>query len=281
MSQEQFAQNIEEYCQKFGEVFQDVYDEVKRAVNDKLHDTSCVVDFLIAAMVAVTKYSELHGLDKKELVHDVVYKVVDDMTIDEEEKTQLKNQIAPYLGPTIEILICAAKSRLFLEKFDDVEGDAEDVYNGCYKGCLPKAKSKAKSVKRKGKSVPIESGAIEDLGVIIYDKLRGMIANKHIDISNIMTIVAFTMQLVQQYPTLEGIQKKLIVKKVIYRLINEIPLSEGDRAAILILLNGTIDKTIDYIIAIANGEIDLIGQLVEVVGKISTSCAGCCGKKQE
>lgn len=277
---EEFAQNIEEYCQKFGEVFEDVYQEVTTELKDKLNDSKAIVDFLVAAMKAVSKHGELHGFDKKEMVRDVVDKVIDDMTIDEKEKDELKHNVSPYLDHTVEVLIAASKGHLFLKKVkDEIIESASDVYEnttGC--GCFKNNNKKIN--KNTTRNVPIESGAVDDLGVIIYEKLRKMITTKHVTLNNIISIVGIVMQLIQQYPTLTGPQKKQIVKNVIYRLIKEIPISDADRLAVQGFLDGTLDKTIDYIIAVANGEIDLIGQVVEIVDNISEKCSGCCGKKQ-
>lgn len=281
----EFAVDIEEYCQKFAEVFEDVYQEVSEFAKDKFDDASNLVDFLVEAMKAVAKHGELHGFDKKELVNDVVCKVIDDMTIPFEDKEELRHKVLPHLSGVIEMMIAAAKGHLFLKKVgdkmedygDDVAYSCKKCCTGCCAGCKPKPQPKSVIPRSNvAKDVPIESGAVDDLGVIIYDKLRKMITTKHVTVSNIITVVGIIMQLVQQYPTLLGAQKKQIVKNVIYRVVAEFPMAETDRLALKVFLDGALDRSIDYIIAIANGEIDLIGQVVDAVDKISESCARCC-----
>ncbi len=280
----EFAQDIEEYCQKFSEVFEDVYEKVSKFAKDKLHDANNIMDFLIEAMKAVSMYSKLHGFDKKELVNDVIIKVIDDMTISSEEKEELRHKVAPYIGNIVEVLVAAAKGHLFLEKIEDkLEEYGNDVAESCNKciiKCCITCRHKPKTTHfNVVKEVPIENGAVEDLGVIIYDKLCAMISTKQVTLSNIISIVGIVMQLVQQYPALLGEQKKRIVKNIIYRLIGEFPMAEADRLALKGFLDGTLDKSIDYIIKVFNGEIDIVGQVVEYAEKISDSCQKCCASR--
>jgi hypothetical protein len=286
----EFAEDIEEYCQKFAEVFEDVYEEVSEFAKDKFDDASNLVDFLMEAMKAVGKHGELHGFDKKELVNDVVHKVIDDMTISFEEKDELRHKVAPHIGNIVEVMVAAAKGQLFLKKVgdkledygDDVADSCQKCCAGCGSGCKPKPQPQSVAPRSNvAKDVPIESGAVDDLGVIIYEKLRKMISTKHVTLANIISVVGIIMQLVQQYPTLLGEQKKQIVKNVIYRVIAEFPMTETDRLALKGFLDGTLDKTIDYIIAVANGEIDIIGQVIDAVDKISESCARCCAPRAQ
>lgn len=272
MAQE-FAQDIEEYCQKFSEVFEDIYDDVKKYAKDRFNDADNLIDFLMVAMRTVAKHGELHGFDKKELVRDVVNQAIVDMTISDEDKDELRHKVAPYLDHTVEVMIAAAKGYLFLQKVKDELAEQAGDLKECCQGCCLRCKKQEPKIYTLS-SVPTEGG-VDDLGVIIYEKLRKMISTKHVTINNVISIVGIAMQLVQQYPTLQGAQKKQIVKNVIYRLIDEIPMSEIDKMAVKAFLNSTLDKTIDYIISIANGEIDLLGEIEKVVDKCSVLCAKC------
>lgn len=291
-----FAQDIEEYLHKYALVFENVYNKVRKAAQDKLNDMNNIMEFLITAMYIVSQHPELHGCDKKELVRDVIAKVIDDMSITDEDKAHLKH-IFPFLDHIVDVLIAAAKGRLFLAKvgheIEEYVEDTTECVGGCVGGCFKKTfgkckgkcqdkcTKKAKTVARpKFKDIPIEAGAIDDMGVLIYDKLKSMITTKQINMNNIMTIVGIVMQLVQQYPALTGEQKKQIVKNVVYKLVNDLPLSDSDRLSLLGLLNATLDKTIDYIIAVASGQIDIIGQIVDTAEKISNGCSRLCTKKQ-
>lgn len=270
------ADNIQDYVEEYTKIFQNVYNNVLLFAKDKLDKADNVVDFLMLAMTAVNEHGRLHGFEKKEIVKDVVAKLVETMTIDDEQKDELRRVVTPHLDETIDFMIAAAKGYLFLEKVGD------KVEEGFQKCCLPcKRKSRRRGGARQPKTFELPPHrSITGLADIIYDKVRGMITSKSVSISNIVSIVTIVMQFVQQYPALAGGEKKQIVKHVIYRLIDEIPINPLDREGIKAFLNTTLDKTIDYVISVARGDIDLIGKISDVIDKCGTSCGGCCGKKE-
>lgn len=275
------AQDIQEYFEQYNELFTELLNKLVAKLKTKTDDACNFVVFVAEAVKIISEEAMmLHGYQKKEMVIDLVKSVVETMDIDEVEKTKLRNFIFPSIDNTIDLFIAAAKGYLFLQKVE------QDIDEGCAKcqascsggGCggCKKTKNKAKKpvktlhVLRDG-----EGGVyLEGLVDVVYGKLHTMITNKTITVSNVIAIVTLTMQLVQQYASLTGQEKKYIVIHVVTKLVNEIPMNEDDRFAVQAIVNTTLDKTIDYVVAVANGEIDLLGQIEETVGRCKAMC-GC------
>ena len=264
-------ENIEEYCADYSVKLQQLYDDVLVFAKTKLEDGDNIIDFLIEAMKKVCTFTEIHGYEKKELVLDVVRKVIDIMTIKDDEKDRLRKNVAPFLDHIVDLMIASAKGYLFLEKVSDkAEEYADDIAKS---GCCGPFKPKKKLNNKKLKQLPTERG-VNGLVDLVYDKIKSMISNRKVTVSNIVTIVTLCMQIVQQYPSLEGAEKKEVVKQVVYRIVEETNLSEEDKLSLKVFLDATLDKTIDFVIKVANGEIDIIGKVEEIV----TRCTAMCNK---
>lgn len=279
------AVSIKEYFQEYNELFTELYNKLVVRVKDKLGDAKNFSDFVIEAIVLLKEEAHtLHGPDKKDLAIDLVESVVDSMTISDEDKAELKAKVFPTLGNTIDLFIAAAKGYMFLQKIDDAVDDAcakctSKCGGGKCSGCK-KADANAKSLSRTGEATleapqSAEGGVdVTALSNVVYDELRGMITHKQIGVANIISIVTLAMQLVQQFAGVPGADKKAIVINVINRVVAEIPMSDADKAAVQAIVSTTLDKTIDFVVAVANGEIDLLGIVEDHVARCKAMC-GC------
>jgi hypothetical protein len=201
------------------------------------------------------------------------------MTISEEDRTQLKASIYPTLGSTIDLFIAVAKGYLFLQKIDDkIDAECAKCHAKCggskCGGCQKNKVITLRSGEALLEAPQTPDGAIDVtfLSNQVYDELRGMITHKQVTPESIIGIVALAMQLVQQFAGVAGADKKKIVMNVITKLINEIPMEDGLRSTLQMILSTTVDKTIDLIIGVASGEIDLIKIVQDGVAKCKLMC---------
>lgn len=274
------AENIQEYCEEYNELFTELYNKLIARLKDKLGDVNNFVAFVGEAICLLTDEAvAIHGYQKKEMVIDLVKGVVEDMAIPDEDKAALKKFVFPTLDNTIDLFIAVAKGYLYLKKVEDVvEEECAKCTARCAGRCrgCKKEETTAKSATRELVAPRNGEGMVDvtELSNIVYDKIRGMITHKTVTIINIIGIVTLTMQLVQQFAGVEGADKKKIVINVINRLVKEIPMSDEDRVAVQAIVATTLDKTIDFVIAVANGEIDLLGMVEDGVARCKTMC-GC------
>ena len=71
------ASDIQEYFQEYNELFTELHGKLVVRLKGKLNDVNNFVDFVGAAMQLLTEEAvSLHGYQKKELVIDLVKKVV-------------------------------------------------------------------------------------------------------------------------------------------------------------------------------------------------------------
>lgn len=284
------AQDIKEYIAEYNQLFIELYNKMVVRVKHKLDDVQHICDFIVEALVLLKENADmLHGPEKKQLAIDLVTSIVDTMTISDEDKAQLKAHVFPTLGYTIDLLIAVAKGYLFLQKVEDkVEEECAKCSAKCggFKcaGCKKNKSKKHSRGLRDGEptvEAPQTPDGVTDVTALsnqVYDDLRGMITNKQITAESIIGIVTLAMQLVQQFAGVKGADKKKIVINVVTRLVNEIPLDAGAKAAIQMVLNTTLDKTIDLIIGVANGDIDLVATVQNGVASCKQMC-GCAPKQ--
>lgn len=271
------AHDIKEYFIEYNALFTELYNKLVARVKDKMDDTHNFMTFVIEAIVLLKQEADtLHGYEKKELAIDMVKSIIDGMNISDEEKQELKDKVFPSLGSTIDALIAAAKGYLFLQKVQN------NIEQKCNTKCFVKSKksnTKANVKSLRSGEATIEAPQSQDgtvdvtkLSNIVYDELRALVINKQITVANIISIVTLAMQLVQQFAGVSGANKKKIVVNVINRIVGEFPMSDADRAAVQAIVATTLDQTIDFIVGVANGDIDLIGMVEDGVARCKTMC---------
>jgi hypothetical protein len=88
----------------------------------------------------------------------------------------------------------------------------------------------------------------------IYDKLKAIIHEKEVSASNIMSIVASAMRIVDSFGDLSGPQKKEIVIGLIKKIVDDLPLKVGDKDSIQAFIDFTLPTVIDNIISATKGK---------------------------
>jgi hypothetical protein len=274
------AQDIQEYFDEYNKLFTELHNKLVSRIKDKLDHADNFIEFVGTAIQLLSEEAvSLHGFQKKELVIDLVKGVVEAMDVTEEEKEKIRKSVFPTLDNTVDLFIAAAKGYMFLRK---AEQHIEDACSRCQARCIGKCSgcrhktNKVKTAEEVLEAPRNEEGGVDITGLsnVVYDKLRSLITHKQVTISSIIGIVTLAMQLVQQFAGVSGEDKKKIVISVINRLIEEFPMSDEDRLAIKAVVATTLDKTIDFVIAIANGEIDLLGVIEDTVARCKLMC-GC------
>lgn len=282
MNEQLKIRDIQEFCGTYKELFTKIHNRLLENVKDQLDQIQNYTNFvLITVQLLARERDNLHGFQKKEMVIDIVKGVVDNMTISDQEKQQIRDCIFPTLDNTVDLFIATAKGYLFLNKAKDYMTDScikckkSCKEGGCF-GCK-RGKRHNKQFQPRVLEPPIDGNGDVDitaLSNIVYDQIRGVVTHKKITIANILSIVTLSMQLVQQFALVDGPNKKAIVLNVINRLMDELPVEETDKQAIKILIDTTLNKTIDLIIDIANGKVDLLGSIEDTVARCKLMC-GC------
>lgn len=95
-------------------------------------------------------------------------------------------------------------------------------------------------------------------------------------VMELINIVPALMEAVKSYPGLKGIEKKIVVLKVIRSILSEIEMAEETHMAVELAVNVFIPGAIDMIVAAADGKYDL-GRKWRGVKKAWNLMIGCCG----
>jgi hypothetical protein len=268
------AQDVQQYFHEYNEMFRELYAKLRDAVKEDMNEASSFVTFVKEAMMLVgVDAKELHGVQKKELTIDLVKKLVDDMTVDDDMKQSMKRFIVPMLSDMVDLSVTAYKGYLFLKS--EVMAEVSDACAKCQAMCVkskkcnhivaaPKQKAKAKDVPAPV-SADTVSADVMSVSNEVYDKLKSMIHNKAIDMSNIMSIMSMCMQLLRQYSSLQGSDKKAVVMTVMNKLMDKIPMDDAMRATLKGVMDSVLSKGIDFIFALANGQINLKEEITKEV----------------
>lgn len=228
------------------EVFDELYNKLVAFFQKIDHTADNFVVVLVKSMEIVEEWADsvknkvkVHGLEKKELVEELMYRIQDKFE-DAAEKVEV--QVKYWMDKLIDVLVAAAKGNLHFN---------EELRAKC-NGCIGR--------KQKGFN-PKDITEIDEVTKTVHEEVKKSIVNKQFTAANFVVLVTLVMQIVEKFPTLSGSDKKVIAVQVIKRLIMEIPMPEGDKAAIELIVETTLSKTIDFIIAAASGEFDF-GKLV-------------------
>lgn len=247
------------------DVFNNLYAKLCSYLNPldtKLHS---FVPLLAKSMEIVHKWTQtleqnivVHGLQKKEIVISLMTQLAEKFG---EEKDQLLSIEHSVMEKLIDAFVAAEKGQYVF--FSQVE---EEVTSCCSKKSSDMAKSK-----RKAKDVAVEANPtnvsdVETAVNQVYDNIKTMITNKQFNASSFVTLVTMVMQVLGQLPQLTGPQKKDVAIQVITRLVQEIPIPGIDQATATALINTTLSKMIDFIVAAANGQFNFTQVVEEVKG---------------
>lgn len=257
------------------EHFQELYSQFLSEVSDIKCSVDNFMQLLVRAMENVEHYAlrikktiVIHGLQKKELVQDLILKYYAEFKAWEEvEKLKfegLKNHLQVVMDKFIDILVSAAKGQMVFKV----------ALEETRKNCITCFGGSTKTIANKPIYKPKDVAEVNALVTSIYDQVRASIVNKQFGMNNIMSLVTIVMQAVGQAVALTGPEKKEVAMQVIRKLIAEIPLPDSERETISAIIEGTVSKAIDFIIMAANGQLDF-GKMAE---QFKTTFA-CCFKK--
>jgi hypothetical protein len=206
------------------EFFDDLYNEFQKTVSKLECTAENFIDFLVKAMENVEQYSRkvkdqivLHGLEKKELVEDILkrfFENVKDNLIEDYET--IKVELSALTNKTIDILISASKGHL---NFNVEE------FGKC--GCFA-------TRKKQNKFIPKDISDVKILTDQVYDKVKGMIKNKEFNANNFIVLVTIVMQVVEQTQNLTGEEKKQLAIRVIKKIVMEIPMQNKEIIELII-----------------------------------------------
>jgi len=95
-------------------IFNDVYDEAEKIVNDEPLTTKNVISLVTKIMQLVEKINGMDGEAKKALVIDVLVKVFETSNLDVETEESISNLIEYSLPDLIDTIIAASKHQFDL-----------------------------------------------------------------------------------------------------------------------------------------------------------------------
>lgn len=233
----------------------------------KLDTADNYIPLLASAMSAV-KESDIHGFQKKEIVTDVMAKIVDQMTVSDETKTMLREHVAPALGDIMDRIVAATKGYLFLKKSKDNDDDDDD--HAAPAGCFCLAKPKVVAAKREVKE--LEPTTTEEIVDALFEKVKAQTEGKPLDFCTVVHVGVTIMQALDQFFALSGEDKKCILVTTLHKIVNEAELSDSTRAILNKAIDLVIPPTVNIIVAAARGQFTLQLAVDEVK-------ASCCASK--
>ena len=246
--------------------FDKLYDDLNKFASLTEQKAVNFTQILVHAIEIVENWSKsvvlsmvVHGLQKKELVISLMTQFSSKLS---DEKDKFEIHVKFFMDKLIDVLISAAKGQL---SFNEIK----EITTQC---CL---KSNSKQPKKlKIKSSPKDVSEVESIVDQVYDNIKTMIVNKQFNVSSFVMLITMVMQALEQLPQLTGPEKKDVAIKVIKKLILEIPIPGIDSEAAGVIIDTSLNTTIDFIISAANGEFDFGKIITEVKGWFS-----CCKKQ--
>jgi len=95
-------------------------------------------------------------------------------------------------------------------------------------------------------------------------------------IVEVVTVVPTLMEMVRSYPGLRGLEKKIVVLKVIRQILSEVEMTRETHSAVDMAVTFLVPCLIDMIVAAADGKYEL-GRKWRNVKKSWNLMVGCCG----
>jgi hypothetical protein len=112
-------------------LFDDVYANVYKTIKKKSVDSGDIIRIVASAMVVVQKYPELDGATKKQLVIDVLSKIVDDSGLVKDEDKEACHLLIQVTVPVvIDTIVSAYNHEIDLKK-------VKSCFAKCF-GCVAK-----------------------------------------------------------------------------------------------------------------------------------------------
>lgn len=232
-------------------------------LHDKLADITNIMHFVSEAMQSVRDEQELDELEKKEMVNDLVHKIVDSMTIPDDQRLRLHKQFFPLLDAIIDMLTRAALGYMYIKL------EVEEAKAQCIGFC---SKKRSPPGKKKQLIRDMSEDALNGLIDQTFASVKELIKQKTFNIGTIMSISTITMQVVETIPQITGGQKKRVVMTVLHRLVDESTLADDTKQKIHNAIDLAVSSAIDFIVAAANGDIPLVNEAKEAIQTCITNC---------
>jgi hypothetical protein len=261
--------NIKTFLHNYNDKFIELYNVLKSSLSQSLNDAHNISSFVLHAMVIVWEnVGDLANLQKKDLVMDMIMRLVSEMDVGDNDKEVLKNCVVLSLSNLIDVLLVAKKGKMYIKK---------KVVEVEKKGCLSAVGfggNRNKNIRDvdNGVSPNVVLPDNIDPANILFDQLVMMIQSKTVNVTNIMTVISTAMQLVEQYPALPGDKKKTIVIEIVNKLIAQIPTDDNTRATIQSVADMAMSGMIDLVVGVANGSINIGAIVTETAGWLKTHC---------
>jgi hypothetical protein len=240
-------------------VFENILGELNEFFGKIEHGADNFLDVLVKAMELVEAWADsvkkqmvVHGMEKKELVEELMMKMKERF---EDAHDAVEAQVKFWMDKLIDILVSAARHKIEFNKA------IEEIKTN---GCMPCRRLAPVAE-------PKDVGTVETITEQVHNDIKNAIKNRVFTADNFIVLVTLVMQFMGKFPNLSGQEKKLVAVSVIKRLVMEIPFPEGHKDMIELIIDTSLSKTIDLIISAANGELD-ISKVVETVKSVFVCC---------
>ena len=124
----------------------------------------------------------------------------------------------------------------------------------------------------------VAENVVDELFDQCHQHLKIKIGKLEINFSNIMTVVKFSMEVVEASEA-KGKRQKSLVVQLVKQIVKDAPISDEKEKFLLDMIdNGVLGNTIDLIIDASKGKLDInkVGKCAKTVG---VSCFSACFKK--
>ncbi len=89
-----------------------LYDEIEAMIDGKKIDATSIISVATLLMKTVEKYTDVNGIQKKEIVLAVLRKIVEEKVDDQDEKKNILFLIETTVPPVIDALVSVDKGQL-------------------------------------------------------------------------------------------------------------------------------------------------------------------------
>ena len=104
-----------------------LYDEIETMINGKKIDAASIISIATLLMKTVEKYSDVKGIQKKEIVLAVLRKVVEEKIDDADERSSVLFLIEQTVPPVIDALVAVDKGQLKIK----IQKGCKSIFSCC------------------------------------------------------------------------------------------------------------------------------------------------------
>ena len=104
-----------------------LYDEIESMIDGKKIDAASIISIATLLMMTVEKYSDVKGIQKKEIVLAVLRKVVEEKIDDADERSSVLFLIEQTVPPVIDALVAVDKGQLKIK----IQKGCKSIFSCC------------------------------------------------------------------------------------------------------------------------------------------------------